>query len=175
MSEMNTKVLVINKSYQPVSAIPWEKAMCLIFREKAEILAHYEGISVRSAASTHSVPAVIRLASHAKRQRHGVKFSRQNVFIRDRHTCQYCGSNKKSQLTFDHVIPRSRGGKTNWMNIVTACKRCNSAKADRLPHEANMRPAVEPRIPNIHENSAFMFSQEGIPQEWQFWLGSTGN
>jgi 5-methylcytosine-specific restriction endonuclease McrA len=169
------KVLVISQSYQPISTIPWEKAMCLVFREKAEVLAHYEGVSVRSASSTHNVPAVVRLASQVRRVNRHVKFSRENVFIRDRHTCQYCGSRRRSHLTFDHVVPRALGGKTNWLNIVTACQKCNSKKADRSLHEVGMKLMSEPRMPAISENHTFLTAQERIPSEWMFWLGHSND
>jgi 5-methylcytosine-specific restriction endonuclease McrA len=97
------------------------------------------------------LPSVLALKEYIPLARRPA-FTRFNVFLRDKWQCQYCASHyKTNELTFDHVIPRSRGGRTLWENIVTACQACNTTKGNRLPHEVNMHPITEPRMPAIYE------------------------
>jgi 5-methylcytosine-specific restriction endonuclease McrA len=140
--------LLLNAGFEPVKVISWQRAVTLLVLGKAELLEAYEA-EVRSASHSMDMPSVVRLRRGARgRGRKGVKFCRGNVYRRDEFTCQYCGARPgASRLTFDHVLPRSRGGLTEWSNIVTACTDCNRDKADRTPHEAGLtlaRPPVRP-------------------------------
>jgi 5-methylcytosine-specific restriction endonuclease McrA len=106
---------------------------------------------VRSPSTALCVPNVVRLAEYVSVPRCNVRFSRKNVFLRDQHTCQYCGSRLPvSLLTIDHVVPISRGGANSWKNVVTACKKCNNAKGDRTPKEAGMDIGRKPTVPSVY-------------------------
>jgi 5-methylcytosine-specific restriction endonuclease McrA len=145
--------LLLNASFEPMKVIPWERAITLLVLEKADLVEAYDEI-VRSVSAQFAMPSVVRLRRLARGRRNGVKFSRMNVYRRDEFTCQYCGEQPgPSKLTFDHVVPRARGGRTEWTNIVTACTPCNAKKAARTPAEARMallrspaRPAYMPAV-----------------------------
>ncbi|MGA0846313.1 MAG: HNH endonuclease [Luteolibacter sp.] len=114
---------------------------------------------IRSARISLKLPKVLVLTFYDRLPRLEVRFSRRNVFLRDRFTCQYCEKVfPESQLNLDHVMPRDKGGRTTWENIVTSCFRCNTRKANKLPHEAGMHPRSEPHAPRwrplfgLHEN-----------------------
>jgi 5-methylcytosine-specific restriction endonuclease McrA len=112
------------------------------------------------------IPKIIVLAIYDRLPRKEVKFTRQNVFLRDKHTCQYCHLTfPEVKLNLDHVIPRDKGGKTTWKNIVTSCIPCNTRKANRLPREIGMRLLNEPRIPKWRP--LFGLKQQASDQAWQ--------
>lgn len=160
------RTLLLNQSYEPVNAIPWKRAICLIMLGKAETVEEYER-EVRSAKKSFRIPAVVRLVSPFRRHKKRVKFSKQHVFARDRWKCQYCGQKKPAdELTQDHVVPKSRGGKTCWENIVTACRACNTTKANRTPQESGMRPMTVPQKPDWVPVFAIKTSQ-AMPEQWK--------
>lgn len=132
-------------SYFPLSLIAWEDAIRLLYKEAASVVAEY-ATEVRSPSTTIRLPSVIALRAYQPAPKH-IAFTRFNVFLRDRFTCQYCGEKHRSQdLTFDHVIPRCRGGDTSWDNIVAACHDCNQDK------DADHRlPLHLPRMPTARE------------------------
>jgi len=137
-------------SYFPLSVWPWQEAVKAIFRDSVVVLSEYERV-VRSPAQEIRLPSVLALKEYISTSRRPA-FTRFNVFLRDRFTCQYCNDSfKTNELTFDHVIPRARGGRTTWENIVTACQTCNLRKGSKLPHECGMGPYIEPRQPRIFE------------------------
>ena len=140
------RVLVLNATYEPINVCSVRRAVVLLLKDKAELLerASWE---LHSETSTIARPVVIRLVSyvHVPRDVHRRKITRRAVFARDSWTCQYCGS--RSNLTVDHVIPRSKGGNSSWENIVASCAPCNRRKGDRLPRQAGMHPRREPRTP----------------------------
>ena len=116
------------------------------------------------------VPRVIRLATFNKVPNSVVKFSRQNVMTRDNFTCCYCNKRKHiSNLSMDHVVPRSKGGRTVWTNIVACCTRCNAEKADRTPHEAGMHLSKVPHRPSWHELHLASARKNMYP-EWENFL-----
>ncbi len=141
------RTLLLNSTYEPLLVITWRKAIVLMCLEKVETLAHYER-RVRSTSMALNVPAVVRLFKRVRYRPSTVRFNRTNIYTRDKYTCQYCGTvESRGELTYDHVVPRSRGGKTSWTNIVTCCKPCNRRKGNRTPAEARMkllRPPVKP-------------------------------
>ena len=141
------RVLVLNATYEPINVCTLRRAAVLLLKEKAELLERRKG-ALHSERMTMERPDVIRLVSYVRipREAHRRKITRRAVLARDSWTCQYCGS-RKSGLTVDHVIPRSRGGKSVWENIVAACATCNRRKGNRLPREIQMHPRKSPRAP----------------------------
>ena len=158
--------------YQPLEAIDWQRAMCLLFLEKAESIVDYEGVFIHSASDAFALPAVLRLKDYNKPAPSHTKFCRENVFLRDSHSCQYCGKlGAPRNLTFDHVQPRSKGGKTTWLNIVTSCRPCNHSKADRTLRQAGMKLLSEPHVPSRQKVQRALFSKNGVlPIEWEDWI-----
>ena len=141
----DASVLVLNQNYEPLNVTNARRAIVLLDRGKAEVLEHASG-SVRSTSASLQLPSVIRLVYMIRRPRPQVRLSRREVFLRDGYTCQYCGL-KSRELTLDHVIPRHRGGKHIWDNLVSACKSCNHRKGNHTPDEARMPLARLPRRP----------------------------
>jgi len=137
-------------SYFPLSLWPWQEAVKAIFRDIVTVISEYER-TVSSPSQEIRLPSVLALKEYIPMNR-SPAFTRFNVFLRDKWSCQYCAKTHKThELTFDHVIPRSRGGRTNWENIVAACQPCNTKKANHMPHEVDMYPFREPQVPSIHE------------------------
>jgi len=130
--------LLLSYDYQPLRYVDVKHAFRLIFANKADIIKEYKDRVIRTVSKIINAPAVIRLLGKFK-LRFPIKLSRRNIFIRDKFMCQYCGKEgKPSDLTLDHITPRSRGGKFTWENIVTSCYACNTKKGDREPNEAGM-------------------------------------
>ena len=140
------RVLVLNQDYSPLTVCTAERAFLLIYADKAERVHDDPELTLRTVTSEFKIPSVIRLQKYIYVPYKSVLLSRQNIFKRDRHTCQYCGSPK--DLTLDHVLPSSRGGASTWHNLTTACKKCNSLKGDRTPEEAEMTLANPPFKPS---------------------------
>ena len=165
---MIRKVLVLNQDYSAFTLCSVQKAFLLVYLGKAEMVAESHLQQMRSVSCTFPMPSVIRLNRYVSLPyRHGVMLSRQNVFKRDGHKCQYCGSTK--DLTLDHVTPRSRGGKTSWENLLTACKPCNNRKGDYTPEEAGMPAKQRPFKPGF---VMFLRDFSGqINDEWMDYLG----
>ncbi|MBM2824644.1 MAG: 5-methylcytosine-specific restriction endonuclease McrA [Dehalococcoidales bacterium] len=166
---INSPVLVLNQSYQPLNICRVRRAVVLLYQDKAEMLENGSGL-LRSAEGEFPIPSVIRLASLVKRPHwRERKLSRAEIFKRDHYTCQYCGKETR-QLTLDHVIPRFRGGQHTWENVVSACVTCNRRKAGRTPQEANMKLAHQPSPP--HDNGLFYIPPQYLPprHEWQKYL-----
>jgi 5-methylcytosine-specific restriction endonuclease McrA len=142
-----TAVLFLNQDWQPLAVARVPRALVLIGRGKAEALLN--GVApVQTPSCTFDRPAVIRLLNFVKRPRPRVRYTRQNIFKRDGHQCQYCGGRPK-ELTVDHVLPLSRGGRDWWDNVVAACTRCNHKKAARTPEEAHMVLKTNPAEPRL--------------------------
>ncbi|MEA5599127.1 HNH endonuclease [Rivularia sp. UHCC 0363] len=153
---LQQQVVVFSKNYLPLARVNIKRAIVLLVTGQAESLGfdhHSQPWEVRSPSLILQVPQQIRLTgSNPERHWKLPPVSRREVFRRDRHSCQYCGSSK--HLTLDHVIPRSKGGTHSWDNVVTACERCNSRKSDHLLHETRMVLRVKPKAP-IHPAVAF--------------------
>lgn len=139
-------VLVLNQNYEPLNVCTLKRAVVLVFSEKAEILDAYDA-QLHSTSNSYDAPSVIRLYRMILKPRARVKLSRREVFERDGHICQYCGK-RGGDLTIDHIIPRSRGGKHTWENVVTACRSCNHRKGGRSAQEAHMQLLSEPHEPS---------------------------
>ncbi len=142
---INSPVLVLNQSYEPLNLCRVRRAVVLVFCGKAEVLENSRG-KLHSVTQVFLIPSVIRLVYMVKRPRHQRKLTKLEVFTRDQYTCQYCGRQTK-ELTLDHVIPRRRGGKHSWENVVSACKVCNRRKGGHTPKEAEMKLLRQPRTP----------------------------
>jgi|TARA_B110000971_G_C19985390_1_gene489327 5-methylcytosine-specific restriction endonuclease McrA len=144
--------LVLNADGKPMSMLPpstiqWKEAITYLWLDKVVVLEWYDDWVVSSASWETRVPAVIMLKTMLRNNRKP-RFSRYNVKLRDLFTCQYCASSFEPQtLTLDHVLPISKGGKTSWTNIVSACRPCNTAKSNKL----NVKPLVEPYQPDYWE------------------------
>ncbi len=144
---MARKVLILNQDYSPLTICSVQKAFILVYLNKAELVADAGGYLLRSVTATYQMPSIIRLFKYVNLPYKGVVLSRQNIFKRDNGCCQYCFA--AEDLTLDHVIPKSRGGKSTWDNLVTACKRCNSKKGDFTPQEAGMLLGQSPFKPSF--------------------------
>lgn len=142
---MNNAVLVLNQNYEPLNVCDVRRALVLIFGGKADML-EQRNHSFHTTTRAYHVPSVIRLRAFVRRPRPRVKLSRREIFIRDRFTCQYCGSVERD-LTVDHIIPRSRGGNHEWTNVVASCKSCNHRKGSKSLQEARMVLASVPKEP----------------------------
>jgi len=144
---MSSRTLLLNSTYEPLKVISWQRAITLAWLGKVEVVRTYDR-DVRSVTLKFRMPAVVRLLRFIRRKRPQVSFSRRNLFLRDHGHCQYCGQTREpSELTYDHVVPRSQGGKTDWTNIVTCCVDCNRKKGGRTPEQAGMRLRRVPRRP----------------------------
>lgn len=142
---IDSPVLVLNQTYEPLSLCCVRRAVVLVFGGKAEVLENSRG-ELHSVTQVFPIPSVIRLVYMVKRPHRQRKLTKLEVFNRDRYTCQYCGRQTK-ELTLDHIIPRRLGGEHNWENVVSACKVCNRRKGGRTPKEAGMKLLLEPRTP----------------------------
>lgn len=195
---MQTRTLVLDAGYQPHRVVGWQRAAQLLHDGRAEVVELYEetirAISRETAKALQlskqmltwfelgvddsdpdvfvvRVPAVVRLLGVVGRKK-VVKFSRINVLTRDGFACQYCGEPKPMrELNYDHVVPRSQGGKTTWENIVAACYRCNARKGSRTPEQAGMRLLTRPVKPKSLPIAHLRIeSLREIPECWRSWL-----
>ena len=155
-------------SYYPLSLLPWQDAIKAVCLERVNIVSQYDR-TVRSPTFEMRLPSVVSLKTYVKPSRRPA-FTRFNVFLRDRFTCQYCGCG--DDLTFDHVIPRSKGGLTTWENVVAACSPCNLRKADRLPVDVRMWPASAPFQPSVHDlhQNGRLFPPNHLHHSWMDYL-----
>ena len=148
--------LVLNADYRPLSYYPlslwsWQDSIKSAFLDRVTIVSNYDRI-IRSPSFSMKLPSVIALKSYIK-PKSNPNFTRFNVFLRDNFMCQYCSS--KKELTFDHLLPRSKGGKTDWNNVVTACSSCNVQKGGRLIERSKMQLNYKPYQPStedLHRN-----------------------
>jgi 5-methylcytosine-specific restriction endonuclease McrA len=159
---LGTAVLCLNATYQPLGIISTERAVTLLVLDRAAMLTG-TGDMVNSQKLSIEIPSVIVMKRMVKMRRdHVVPLSRKALFSRDSNKCAFCG---EAGDTIDHVNPRSKGGQHTWMNVVTACVPCNSAKADRTPEEAGMPLLYKPFQPTRH---GMLLSRKR--PEWDQWL-----
>lgn len=186
------RVLVLNRCYLPVHITSVKRAISLVFlgaargvdpeyqvyswedlvqiSENSELFDTNRFHLLRTIHREIPVPRVIVLNDFDRLPQRSIRFSRTHVFMRDRYTCQYCGNEyPKAKLNLDHVMPRSRGGKTSWDNLVTSCHTCNRTKANRTPHEANMPLLSTPKRPS---GSFGLVSMKSIHDSWAPFLFS---
>jgi len=163
---MTNRVLVLNQDFSPLMVCSVERAFILVYLNKSEMIRSSNGHKLRSVSSSYPMPSVIRLNRYVNAPYKGVTLTRQNIFKRDNFECQYCGT--KRDLTLDHVLPSSKGGKHSWTNLVTACKRCNARKGDYTPEQAGMELARKPFKPSY---AIFLKENAGFNQhEWDEFL-----
>ena len=166
---MNGVVLVLNQDYEPLNVTNLPRAFRLVFGAKAEVL-EYDHQMIRTPRTAFRAPSVIRLQHHIRRPRPRVKLSRREVFVRDRHTCQYCGR-IAHDLTLDHIVPRHRGGSHTWDNLVAACKVCNHRKGSKTLDEAHMRLVRAPFEPRSDLYSLFTpYLSDERNEAWRSYL-----
>ncbi len=166
---MNDRVLVLNQDYTPLTLCSVSRAFLLVYLEKAELLAADKNAFLHSVSASFPKPSVIKIKNYVHVPYKGVVLTRYNIFKRDGYQCQYCGTTK--DLTLDHLIPRSKGGKSTWNNLVTACKRCNSKKGDSTPQEAGLvlkKPPFKPSYVMFLKNSA-----GAVRDDWEPYLKKT--
>ena len=192
---LNYKILVLNRLWQAVNIIGVQRGFSLLLQDHAQVI--YTGDESYRLMNSNAwlelsqdmqdmgespeeciqtvrlkilVPKVLLLRSYSKVPVHEVKFSRENLLDRDDHQCQYCGNKlEPALLNMDHVIPRDQGGKTSWENIVTSCIKCNSKKANRLPHQANMRLIKKPERPRWRPFISSLIGQS-YDKDWEHFL-----
>ncbi len=168
------QTLVLDQSYRPLAIVHWTRAITLYFQGKAEIVSEYDGF-IRSTSLVIKMPSVVRLLRMFRRHKKPCKFSRVNIYGRDGYKCQYCGEKKlMHDLTYDHVIPRTLGGKTTWTNIVSACEDCNSRKGGRTPEQAKMKLIKKPIQPVDLPAIVVELSRESVPDAWRDFMYWTG-
>lgn len=165
--------LVLNADYRPLSYFPlsiwhWQTALKAVFLGRVNIVSEYD-TKVHSPSTSLNLPSVIALKNYIKQPLYPA-FTRFNLFLRDEFTCQYCGS--KDDLTFDHVIPRSLGGRTSWDNITAACSPCNLAKGGLTPKQSGMFPRRKPYRPTSHElnTNGRQFPPNYLHESWRDYL-----
>ena len=162
--------LLLSATYEPIKVIPWKKAITLFFLGKVDVIEKYNKL-IHSPSISVSLPAVVKLHRYVKHMPRKVKFSRQNLYHRDNFTCQYCHkSHPANQLTYDHVVPRSRGGKTSWTNVVTACIRCNLKKGNKFLHQISFNLLHEPKEPAWLPVFSPHLATGSAPAIWQTYL-----
>lgn len=191
---LSSRVLVLNRLWQAVNIVGARRAFSILVREHAKVI-HWEGEDFQvhnftewtafSTAHPNSdggqsvstvnleirIPRVLLLEEYARLPMKEVKFTRQNLFARDRYTCQYCGNIfPHRSLNLDHVIPRDRGGRTTWENIVTSCLKCNTHKGNRLPHEAGIHLRRKPTRPRCRPFINCVLGNEIIDKSWSTFL-----
>jgi 5-methylcytosine-specific restriction endonuclease McrA len=168
--------LVLNADFRPLSYFPlslwsWQEAVKAVFLQRVNVVSEYDR-AVHSPSRAMQLPSVISLKQYVPLSRRPA-FTRFNVFLRDRFSCQYCGgAHQAEHLTFDHVVPRSRGGRTLWTNVVTACEPCNLRKGHRLPHRSGLYPLRAPRQPTNHElqHNGRAFPPNYLHESWRDFL-----
>lgn len=194
---LDKQVLVLNRLWQPVNTCSARRAFTLLFLDHAQVVdcdennvffthdidswgshsssslrSGLRGDCVHSISRAFLLPKIIVLQSFDRLPKKEIKFTRENVFQRDGYTCQYCDITfEMKELNIDHVIPRDKGGKTTWENVVCSCIRCNTKKANKLPAEANMFPSQKPAAPRWRPFlSGTRHAQQHYDEAWRHFL-----
>jgi 5-methylcytosine-specific restriction endonuclease McrA len=157
------RVLVLNADYSPLNVTSLQRGFNLVFKGKAEVVKSADTVIVTD-KKEYERPLIIRLLNYVKYVYRRLRVNRHRIYKRDGNRCVYCGNTK--QLTIDHVIPKSKGGKNTWENLVTCCIKCNLKKSDRTPEQAGMKLSIRPEEPNIFVES-MNSSLEKVWKEYQ--------
>jgi 5-methylcytosine-specific restriction endonuclease McrA len=169
-SVLQEPVLVLNSTFEPIHVTAVRRALILMLKGVAQVEESTHAL-VHSAANAHAVPSVIRLLSYRHIPQQSRALSRKNILLRDRNTCQFCSKQlSSSELTLDHVLPRSRGGPSSWENLVACCYDCNNRKGDRTPEEAGIRLQRRPRPFTLHTSRQLMRLIGRHDEKWRKYL-----
>jgi 5-methylcytosine-specific restriction endonuclease McrA len=144
-------ILVLNSDYTPLNITTFKRAIILVIKGKAEIIKNDVDI-IRTETTNYAKPLIIRLLNYISHKMKNFRVNRQRLYKRDNNECAYCGS--KKELTIDHIIPKSRGGKNSWSNLITCCLPCNLKKGDKTPDEAKMPLRFMPKTPSFLSNDS---------------------
>jgi 5-methylcytosine-specific restriction endonuclease McrA len=167
---MNGRVLVLNSTFEPINVCTMRRAIVLILKGIARAEERHE-TELHSARAKIPAPSVIRLTEYVHIPFERKSLSRKNILLRDHYTCQYCGKVfNPSDLTLDHVIPKSRGGSSNWDNLVACCKRCNNRKGNATPEEVGMKLVKRPQSFSMHVNRQIMRYLGRTDAAWRKYL-----
>lgn len=177
LGHLGAPALVLNAdfrplSYYPLSLMSWQDALKACFLDRVHVVSEYEDYQVCSPSTCINLPSVVALKEYVPPKERPA-FTRFNLFLRDNFTCQYCNDKLPAHdLTFDHLIPRCKGGGTNWENIVTACRPCNTAKGHKLPSECGMHPMTKPVQPTFHQlqHNGRAFPPNFLHEDWHDFL-----
>lgn len=166
------QVLVLGQSYEPIERVDWKRAMVWWAAGRVEILEAVEGRTIRTSRHELPMPSVVRFLRSRRRTTPVVRFSRETIYARDRGQCQYCHRPvMRRDVTYDHIIPKSRGGLTLWENIVIACRPCNQRKGNRTPAEAGMALSLSPSRPSMGSWQFLVGHRDALPVAWRPYLG----
>lgn len=164
INKLNSPVLVLNSNYLPINITNFRKAFKLVFKGKAEVVLEGDE-TIQTMSIKFKKPSIIRLTYNVNVPYRKVILSKENIFRRDNYTCGYCG--RFRDLTVDHIQPKSKGGKDNWENLITACFKCNSVKGDRTPEQAGMKLISKPFKPSP---LTFMCESHKFRKGWETYL-----
>jgi 5-methylcytosine-specific restriction endonuclease McrA len=163
---LNGKVLVLNQNYEPITICNARRAIILTYLGKAEVISSVNNKVIRTVYRTFEYPSIVRLIIFVRVPFKKIILSRKNIIRRDNHRCQFCGAS--SNLTIDHIIPKSRGGEDTWENLTTACIKCNNKKGDRILEEAKMVLYNNPKKPS---HITFIKNFAGkVDEDWKPYL-----
>ena len=164
------KALLLNSTYEPMAFISEKKVLKLFVKGKIEVLSNWDS-SIYWGSGQMKAPALVRLLYYRRWVPKKTRFNRMGVFKRDRFICMYCGKTfKGSELTIDHIFPKSQGGKLTWLNCVSACFECNSKKGDRTPEQAGMRLLKKPIVPRA-DLAGDLCMIDSIHPDWEQYMG----
>ena len=173
---MQAAVLFLDAEWRPLRVESWQRALSDLFLANIEVIEYSKDRTIQGVSRTYDLPSVVRVKRKFKRDKIRVKFSRINIYTRDKFICQYCAERKMTEdLNFDHIMPRANGGKTTWENIVTCCIECNNRKANRTPAEAGMKLLHKPKKPTYLPSITIKMNSNQMPEEWKvYWTTSLG-
>ncbi len=165
--KLSMGVLVLNQSYEALQICNVKRAIKLVLKEKASIIEHIKDIKLKSVTREFLIPSIIRIERYIQINRYSIKLNKENIFKRDNYTCQYCGKNNQP-MTIDHIIPKIKGGKDSWINLVTACQSCNNKKGRRDLKETNLSLLIKPKKPHrLYSLQSKMIKNR---DEWKIYL-----
>jgi 5-methylcytosine-specific restriction endonuclease McrA len=166
------RTLLLNATYEPLRVVSWQRAVTLLIKGKVEVLAAYDRV-IRGVSISLEHPSVLRLRQRVRvaKRFHNVPFSRANIYLRDKNGCQYCARRlPSSELTLDHVIPASQGGRKDWENIVTCCIECNRRKGGMTPDQAGLQLIRTPKRPTFLPALRITLGIGEVPESWRAYL-----
>jgi 5-methylcytosine-specific restriction endonuclease McrA len=166
------KTLLLNATYEPLRIVSWQRAVILLIKGKVEVIAAYDRV-IRGVSISLEHPSVLRLRSRVRvaKRFHHVPFSRANIYLRDKHVCQYCARKlPSSELTLDHVVPASQGGRKVWENIVTCCVECNRRKGNHAPVDVGLQLVRTPKRPTFLPALRITLGLGEVPESWRDYL-----